>query len=199
MSPSMSLPSPDTGCAAPMLVPGAIAATWAARVINVPAEAARAPLDETYTTVGTLAFNSALTISRVESTSPPGVSSWKITATALASSARRILSVIYSRMTGLITPSTWCTSITVSAPVVTAAHHSHMPPNTRHRDHTRTAIRTPTPLRPTHIWKGLLARLPAVYWPSRPEAIATLQSARLKTTSGYVTLLQEAVHSWGRE
>src|SRR5262249_59771874 len=110
-------------------------------------------------------FNRALTISRVESTSPPGVSSWKMTATALASSARRILSVIYSRMTGLITPSTWCTSIIVSDPVVTAAHHSHNPHSTRHRDHTHTAIRIPTPLKLTHIWKGLLTLLAAVYWP----------------------------------
>src|SRR5262249_42678671 len=121
------------------------------------AEAARAPLGETYTTVGRLAFNSAFTISRVESTSPPGVSSWKITTAALLSSARRLLSAIYSRMTGLIPPLTWRTSSTVSAPVVTVAHHSHSPHATRQRDNTRAVIRIPTPLRSTHIWQGLLA------------------------------------------
>src|SRR5215467_5624212 len=145
MSPSMSLPSPDTGCAAPMFVPGAMAATCPAMVINVPAEAARAPLGATYTTVGTLALSRALTISRVESTSPPGVSSWKITATAFVSSARRMLSVIYSTTTGLMTPSTWCTLITVSVPIVTGTLHNHSPQSTRHSDKLRTAIRPPTP------------------------------------------------------
>ena len=35
----------DTGWAAPMLVPGAMAATWAAAVIKTPAEAARAGVE----------------------------------------------------------------------------------------------------------------------------------------------------------
>ena len=46
-SPSMSPPDPLTGCAAPMFVVGAIAATWPARVMKVPADAARAPGGET--------------------------------------------------------------------------------------------------------------------------------------------------------
>ena len=58
-----------------MLVPGAMAATCPAIVMKVPADAARAPLGDTYTTTGTLAFRIALTIMRVDSTRPPGVSS----------------------------------------------------------------------------------------------------------------------------
>src|SRR5262249_59747135 len=83
------------------------------------------------------------TIAGGESTPPPGVSSGKTPATSLASSARRMLSVIYSTTTGLMTPSTWCTLITVSAPIVTGTHHNHSPQNTRHSDKIRTAIRLP--------------------------------------------------------
>jgi len=44
MTSSVSPPPPmPTGCAAPMFVPGAMAATFAARVMNMPADAARAP------------------------------------------------------------------------------------------------------------------------------------------------------------
>ena len=46
-------PPMPTGCAAPMLEPGAIAATCAASVMNVPAEPAHAPCGATYTTIGT--------------------------------------------------------------------------------------------------------------------------------------------------
>ena len=42
-----SSPVPETGDAAPMLVPGAIAAMLAATVTSVPAEAACAPRGET--------------------------------------------------------------------------------------------------------------------------------------------------------
>ncbi len=45
--PLISSPPPPTGCAAPMLVPGAIAVTWPASVMNVPAEPAPAPLGAT--------------------------------------------------------------------------------------------------------------------------------------------------------
>jgi len=48
---SLSAPAPPpptaTGCAAPMFVAGAIAATCAAMVMNTPAEAARAPVGPT--------------------------------------------------------------------------------------------------------------------------------------------------------
>ena len=44
---STSLPPIDTGCAAPMFVPGAIAATWPESVMKTPAEPAWAPSGET--------------------------------------------------------------------------------------------------------------------------------------------------------
>ena len=45
---SLSTPPPTaTGWAAPMLVAGAMAATWAASVMKTPAEAARAPVGAT--------------------------------------------------------------------------------------------------------------------------------------------------------
>ena len=40
-------PPTATGWAAPMLVAGAMAATWAASVMNAPADAARPPVGET--------------------------------------------------------------------------------------------------------------------------------------------------------
>jgi hypothetical protein len=61
--------------AAPMVVPGAIAARWAAKVISAPAEAARAPEGVTYTITGRSAARNALTTSRMEVSNPPGVSS----------------------------------------------------------------------------------------------------------------------------
>ena len=42
-----------------MLVPGAMAATWAASVMKVPAEAAQAPWGDTYTTTAPVAFRMA--------------------------------------------------------------------------------------------------------------------------------------------
>ena len=51
----MSAPFESTGCAAPMFVAGAIAAMFPAMVMNVPAEAARAPWGATKVTIGTLA------------------------------------------------------------------------------------------------------------------------------------------------
>jgi uncharacterized membrane protein len=70
----ISPPCRSTGVAAPMVVPGAIAATWAAKVMIAPAEAARAPEGVTYITTGMSATRNALTISRMEVSSPPGVS-----------------------------------------------------------------------------------------------------------------------------
>ena len=69
-----SPPGPTTGCAAPMLVPGAMPATWEARVTNTPAEPARAPGGPTQTSTGTGEARKALTMSRVDSRAPPGVS-----------------------------------------------------------------------------------------------------------------------------
>ena len=46
-TPLMSSPCPPTGCAAPMFVPGAMAATCPASVMKTPAEPAPAPLGAT--------------------------------------------------------------------------------------------------------------------------------------------------------
>jgi len=72
----MFSPVADTGDAAPMLVPGAMTAKLAAVKMNVPADAARAPLGATYTATGTSAASRCWTILRVASYAPPGVSSW---------------------------------------------------------------------------------------------------------------------------
>ena len=63
------------GVAAPMFVPGDIAATSAAMVMNTPAEAAWPPEGVTHTITGTGATNSRDTMSRMLLSSPPGVSS----------------------------------------------------------------------------------------------------------------------------
>ncbi len=62
-----------TGCAAPAFVPGAIAATSAASSRKNPAEPARLPAGSTYTITGTGDARMLCTISRIESSSPPGV------------------------------------------------------------------------------------------------------------------------------
>jgi hypothetical protein len=72
----------ETGWAAPMLVPGAMAATCPAMVMNVPAEPAQAPRGETNTSTGTSALRMALTMSLVELRRPPGVSSSRTSASA---------------------------------------------------------------------------------------------------------------------
>ena len=88
--PGMSSPWPPTGDAAPISVPGAMSATLAARVMKVPALAARPPAGETHTIVGIVASRSALTIVWVASRSPPGVSMRMTTAGAPSRSARAI-------------------------------------------------------------------------------------------------------------
>ena len=88
--PGMSSPCPPTGDAAPISVPGAMSATFAARVMKVPALAARPPAGATQTIVGIVASRSALTIVWVAWRSPPGVSRRMTTAGAPACSARAI-------------------------------------------------------------------------------------------------------------
>ena len=63
-----------TGWAAPMVVSGAMAATLAARVMKVPALAALAPAGRHRPPTALIA-ESFPTISLVESSNPPGVSS----------------------------------------------------------------------------------------------------------------------------
>ncbi len=65
-----SAPPPSTGWAAPMCVPGAIAAMSAAIVRMKPAEAARAPDGATKIATGVLAAIMRDTMARVESTQP---------------------------------------------------------------------------------------------------------------------------------
>jgi hypothetical protein len=84
----MSEPSAEIGVAAPMFVAGAMAATCAASVTNVPALAARLPDGPTHTSTGTSAASSAWTMSRVASSEPPGVSSSMTTASAPSDTAR---------------------------------------------------------------------------------------------------------------
>jgi formate-dependent nitrite reductase membrane component NrfD len=71
---SRSPPSIDTGVAAPMAVPGAMAATWAANVMMAPADAARAPWGLTCTITGTEEPRISRTMRRIEVSRPPGVS-----------------------------------------------------------------------------------------------------------------------------
>ena len=77
-----------------MLVPGAIAATWPAAVMKVPADAACAPGGETYTTTGTGDAKMDVTIFRVDDSSPPGVS---ISTTTTAAPSRSAFSRLRSR------------------------------------------------------------------------------------------------------
>ncbi len=70
-----------------MRVLGAIAATCADIVMNVPADAACPPAGDTYTITGTSDDWIRLTMSCIELTRPPGVSSLMTTARASVSSA----------------------------------------------------------------------------------------------------------------
>src|SRR4051812_22880604 len=89
-----------------MCVPGAIAATSAAMVIRKPAEAARLPAGPTYTTTGVFAEMIALLMSRVASSSPPGVCSVKTMSAAPSASAFAIADRMNSDATGWMMPST---------------------------------------------------------------------------------------------
>jgi hypothetical protein len=102
-------PVAETGCAAPMCVPGAMTATSAAIVMTKPAEAARAPEGPTKTTTGAREVIMRETIVRVESTSPPGVRRTKITASAPAVSASSMTLPRYSAEIGWMMPSSSAT------------------------------------------------------------------------------------------
>jgi hypothetical protein len=103
--PLMSSPPPPTGCAAPMLVPGAIAATCAASVMKTPADPAPAPLGATHTITGSGAFRISFTITCMEGRSPPGVSSSMTSAGTPSRSARTTDSCTKLATAGLIGPS----------------------------------------------------------------------------------------------
>jgi hypothetical protein len=74
LSPSLGAGPSEIGVEEPMLVPSAIAAMSAAIVMNAPADAARAPAGPTQITMGMGEFKIAVTMSLVDSNSPPGVS-----------------------------------------------------------------------------------------------------------------------------
>ncbi len=80
-------PIPETGWAAPMFVPGAMAATSAATVITKPAEAARAPEGPTKATIGVRQLSILSTIWRIDVSRPPGVSRRRTSRGACCSSA----------------------------------------------------------------------------------------------------------------
>src|SRR5205823_9580987 len=67
-------PLTPTGWAAPISVPGAIALTGQASMMNVPAEAALAPLGPVQQMTGTLDARIDRMMSRIDVSSPPGVS-----------------------------------------------------------------------------------------------------------------------------
>lgn len=69
----MSPPSLVTGWAEPMLVDGAMAATLAATVMKTPADPARAPDGETYTTTGMGEASILVMMRRMAVSRPPGV------------------------------------------------------------------------------------------------------------------------------
>ncbi len=96
--PGMSVPSPLIGEAAPMLVPGAISAMFAERVMNVPALAANPPAGATHTITGIFASRNVPTMAFVERRSPPGVLSFTTTAAAPLDSAWLIESARYLAM-----------------------------------------------------------------------------------------------------
>ena len=107
---SIFCPSPETGCAAPMCVPGAMAATSAAMVSRNPADAARDPDGATNTTTGARDEMMRETIVRVDSSSPPGVRRTKTTSVAFEVSASSSAPVRYSAAIGWMIPSNSATT-----------------------------------------------------------------------------------------
>ncbi len=99
---SCSPPPSEIGVAEPMFVSGAIAATSAASVMYAPAEPARAPFGDTYTTTGIGAARMSFTMSRVESSRPPGVSRRKTTISAPSFSASSSACSTHPAEAGLI-------------------------------------------------------------------------------------------------
>ncbi len=121
ITPATSSPPVPTGWAAPIVVPGAIAAIFAASVINVPAEAAPAPDGATYTITGIGAPMILLTIRCAEVSRPPGVSSWITSAAAPLRAASWIESSMKSAVAGLIELLTLISSTHFSPALVDAA------------------------------------------------------------------------------
>ena len=119
MTSSMLPPMPDTGWAAPMLVPGAIAATSATTVMRKPAEAARAPEGPTKTATGTRELSIASMICRIDVSSPPGVSSLSTTRGALEAAARSSADTTCAALTACTTPVSSMTGMSARAGTAT--------------------------------------------------------------------------------
>ena len=95
-----------TGWAAPVLVPGAMAKISQARAMKKPAEADLAPLGPTKAATGVLALTIFSMISRIEVSSPPGVSRVRTTRSAPSRSARSRDRTTYSAVMGWMGAST---------------------------------------------------------------------------------------------
>ena len=95
----------STGIAAPVVVPGDIAAILPDIRIKEPADAAIAPFGVTYVITGTSEFSIASVILSVEATSPPGVSSSINTTSAPISSASCKPSTTSKAVPSVIVPS----------------------------------------------------------------------------------------------
>jgi hypothetical protein len=93
--PGMSSPVESIGDAAPMRVPGAISAMFAAIVMNVPALAAKPPAGATQTMTGTFASRIVPTMSFIDVRAPPGVLSLITTAAAPSRTAASMPSATY--------------------------------------------------------------------------------------------------------
>src|SRR5262245_44930379 len=157
-------PPIDTGEAAPRLVPGHIAAICAAYRMKVPALAARAPLGATNTTTGTGEARIALITSRIEVSSPPGVSIWRMTSSAPSLAARSMPRFAKWALAGPMAPSSG-TSTTGAADARAEMQHP------------RTAIR--------------IARIAADYAPLRrlalPDGDYLLRCCTLRGASAEAT------------
>src|SRR2546428_4113998 len=97
-------PLTPTGWAAPMFVPGAITLIGHASMMNVPADAARAPEGAVKQMTGTFEFRIAVVISRIEESGPPGVSIVSSTAVSPTAFAWPIPRLTYEAMNGSTTP-----------------------------------------------------------------------------------------------
>src|SRR5690606_42026631 len=89
-----------------MFEPGAMAATCAAIVMNMPADPARAPLGATWTITGNGAPRNCRTTSRMASIRPPGVSRVTITAAQRSFVATVMARSRWAAVAPLITPLT---------------------------------------------------------------------------------------------
>ena len=137
------------GVAAPMLVPGLIAATSPAITTNTPAEAARAPPGVTQVMTGTREASMRLTMSRMLVSSPPGVSTSITSARSPLASARSIARSSARAETGETGPSSRTTR-TRPEPAASAARAARgaspsTTPNPTTKARLRAARRTLPP------------------------------------------------------